>query len=382
MNGMIGWRRPELIFVMTLVLVCVGLLWLPTGYENRRPEYSRLVKGRVIRVDNSGIVQTGIVKNGDQTLMVEVLTKPFRGEVVEAFNPLLGKMELDEVYREGQLVLLELTVAKGEIRGAHPRGTYRLRVELMLVLLFALLLMVVAGWTGVKALLSFVFAALMIWKVMIPAFLDGYDPVLVALGVVAALTAAISFLVGGVTRKGLVCFLGAFLGLALTSVLAQLFMKGFKLHGATRAFSETLLYSGFYYLDLGRIFVAGVFTASSGAVMDLAMDISASMHEVREKHPAITRREHFLSGMAVGRSVIGTMTTTLLLAYSGGFTTTLMVFMGQGMPIANILNINYIAAEVLNTLVGSFGLVTVAPFTALVGALIYGRARPRKMAAD
>jgi uncharacterized membrane protein len=214
----------------------------------------------------------------------------------------------------------------------------------------------------------------MLWKVMIPAFLKAHDPILIALGVVASLTAVISFLVGGISPKGLVCFLGAFLGLVLTCLLAQLFIKGFRIHGATRPFAETLLYSGFYYLNLSKIFLAGVFTASSGAVMDLAMDISASMHEIREKHPVISRWDHFKSGMAVGRAVIGTMTTTLLLAYSGSYLTMLMVFMGQGVPLGNILNLNYVAAEVLNTMVGSFVLVTVAPFTAAVGALIYGRA--------
>jgi uncharacterized membrane protein len=46
-------------------------------------------------------------------------------------------------------------------------------------------------------------------------------------------------------------------------------------------------------------------------------------------------------------------------------------------PLVNIFNLNYVAAEVLNTLVGSFGLVTVAPFTALVGGLVYARSDPR-----
>ncbi len=64
------------------------------------------------------------------------------------------------------------------------------------------------------------------------------------------------------------------------------------------------------------------------------------------------------------------MTTTLLLAYSGGYVTLLMVFMAQGTPIDHILNYKYVAAEVLDTVVGSFGLVTIAPFTALTAGLL------------
>ena len=74
--------------------------------------------------------------------------------------------------------------------------------------------------------------------------------------------------------------------------------------------------------------------------------------------------------MNVGRAAMGTMTTTLLLAYSGGYVTLLMVFMAQGTPVDHILNYKYVAAEVLDTVVGSFGLVTVAPFTALAAGII------------
>jgi len=135
-------------------------------------------------------------------------------------------------------------------------------------------------------------------------------------------------------------------------------------------FAETLLYAGYGHLDLTRIFMAGVFLASSGAVMDLAMDVAASMGEVVGKKPGISRSEAVWSGIRVGRAVVGTMTTTLLLAYSGGYVTLLMAFMAQGIPLGSTFNFIYVAAEVLKTLVGSFGLVTVAPFTAVVGGLL------------
>ena len=68
------------------------------------------------------------------------------------------------------------------------------------------------------------------------------------------------------------------------------------------------------------------------------------------------------------------MTATLLLAYSGGYISLLMVFMAQGTPIDHILNYKYVSAEILDTIVGSIGLVTVAPFTALVAGILHSRA--------
>jgi uncharacterized membrane protein len=214
------------------------------------------------------------------------------------------------------------------------------------------------------------FTGILIWKVFLPVFLMGWNPIIVSLAVVMLLAGVIIFLVGGLEKKGLIAFLGAASGIILTCLLSLLFGAGFKIHGAVRPFSETLLYSGYPHLKLTHIFLAGVFIASSGAVMDIAMDIAASMNEVFQKKPNISIKDLIISGFNVGRAVIGTMTTTLLLAYSGGYTTMLMVFMAQGTPIVNIFNLNYVASEILHTLVGSFGLVLVAPCTAIIGGLM------------
>lgn len=374
-------NRRDLLLVSVFALFCIGLAFVPTGFENRRHADSHLARARVLDVDNTHVRRSAIIKTGTQNLTVEFLSGPFRGQQAVAVNHLTGKMELDDVLIEGREILVEHSVGDGSVGSAVARGNYRLRMELFLVVLFATVLVLVAGWTGVKAMLSFVFAVLVIWKVMIPLFLRERDPILVALCVVAALTGSVSFLVGGLTRKGLVTFAGAFLGLVLTCVLAHFSTGSLRLHGAVLPFAETLLYSGFHGLNLTRIFVASIFIACSGAVMDLAMDIAASMDEIRKKKPDIGFWEHIGSGMAVGRAVVGTMTTTLLLAYSGSYIGLLMLFMGQGIPLLSIFNRGFMAAEVLNTLVGSLGVVAVAPLTALAGGLLY-RIPPRKCSAE
>ena len=141
------------------------------------------------------------------------------------------------------------------------------------------------------------------------------------------------------------------------------------------AYSESLLYSGYQDLNLTKIFMASIFIGSSGAVMDLAVDICSAVNEVVQKKPGIGWREATRSGLNVGRAAMGTMTTTLLLAYSGGYIALLMVFMAQGTPIYNILNYKYVAAEIIDTVVGSFGLVSVAPFTALTSGFLLTRGR-------
>ena len=213
----------------------------------------------------------------------------------------------------------------------------------------------------------------MIWKALVPALLRDVDPILLGLGVTMAITGATILLVGGMNRRGLAAWLGSLLGIAATCALALIFAGPFQLHGAVRPYAETVLYSGYPHLNMTRIFLASIFMASSGALMDLAMDVAASMAELAAQNPGISRRAALASGLRVGRAVVGTMTTTLLLAYTGSFTSMLMVFVAQGTPISSMLNLQYVAAELLHTLVGSFGLVTVAPFTALLGAWILTR---------
>jgi uncharacterized membrane protein len=365
------WR--DGIFVAVVLLTTIGLLLMPTKFHDDNLPRTVQARARVLEVDDADLQQFGIVKQGMQTTTIEILSGPFKGEILPAYNELIGRMDLDTLFAPGDLALagLDLTRDKSSIARASLIDHYRIHLEILLFGLFCLLLAGFAGWTGVKALISFIFTGVLIWKVFLPVFLMGWNPILVSLAVVTLLSGVIIFLVGGLEKKGVAAFLGAFSGVVFTCVFSLVFGAGFKIHGAVKPFSETLLYSGYPHLSLTQIFLSGIFIASSGAVMDIAMDISAAMKEVYDKHPSISLSDLIASGFNVGRVVIGTMTTTLLLAYSGGYTTMLMVFLAQGTPIVAIFNLTYVSAEILHTLVGSFGLVLVAPLTAVIAGLVY-----------
>ena len=366
----------DAVLCAVLALACLALYFLPTGFENRLPDNAVRCRATVVAVDNDRVHQYGIVRLGTQYVTLRALDGPYAGQTWQAGNDLLGKMELDKVFVPGDTALLVLTLRDGKVADAVAQDHYRLHVQAVAFGVFALLLLAFAGTTGLKALLSFVFSALMIWKALIPGLLLDIDPILLGLGVTTAITAATILLVGGVNRLGLAAWLGSLLGIAATCCLALAFSGPFQLNGAVRPFAETVLYSGYAHLNMTRIFLAGIFMASSGALMDLAMDVAASMAELAAQNPGISRRAALASGFRVGRVVVGTMTTTLLLAYSSGFTTTLMLFMAQGIPLENALNMPFVSAEIMNTLVGSIGLVTVAPFTALTGTWLLVKPRP------
>ena len=209
---------------------------------------------------------------------------------------------------------------------------------------------------------------------MIPLFLKGVHPIFISLIVVSATTSVIILLISGFTRKGLVALSGSVAGITITSVLSIVFGHLFKIPGTVQEFSETLLFAGFSHLRFSDMFLAAIFISAAGAVMDVAMDIAASQNELIEKKPNMKSGELISSGFNIAYPVIGTMTTTLLFAYSGSFLFVFMMFMTKGTPFIIILNYNFIAAEILHTLVGSFGLVLVAPVTAIIGGYVYSRA--------
>ena len=290
---------------------------------------------------------------------------------MDARNDLIGKMETDKMFAEGDVAMVILTVTDDQIVAATAYDHYRLHIEAGLLLLFGLFLVIFAKSAGARAMLSFIFAMMSLWKILLPAIMKGHDPVLLSLAVVTVITAVTLALVAGLNKTALVALLGSLLGILLTCGTALLILPLFRLHGAIQPFSETLLYSGFEFLNLNRLFLSAIFIGASGAVLDVAIDVSTAMFEVADKRPDLSRKELMRSGFAVGRNMTSTMVTTLLMAYVSGYMALLMVFMAQGIPPINFINTNYVAAEILKTVVGSFGLVTVAPFTAVVGGLIY-----------
>lgn len=352
-----------------LLIICIVLFFIP-GYPLQSPEKSKKVRAIITKVDNKMVEIYGIVEQGDQAVTLKVLEGQYAGKTINAYNTLLGDPEFDWLYKPDEKALVSISKTADGKLVPELLGPYRLRTAGYLTLLFFILLIVVAGQVGIKAILSFIFSILVIWKALIPLCLAGYDPIPLSLGIVAIITGAITMLVGGVTRKGFTAYLGSLLGLITTCILAMLFAPGFYLVGTTRPFAKSLLFSN-PQLNLYQFFIAGMFIASSGAVMDLAMDIAAAMQEIKRHHPKITRRQLFFSGIRLGQIVVGTMTTTLLMAYSGGYMMMMMHFMSQGISVSVMINSAFFSSEILYTLVGSFGLITVAPFSALMGAIIF-----------
>lgn len=322
-------KKRDWIFCLVTLLLCGALCFLPNPYAGDYAAIPR-VQVEVLSVNNDGLEPLGIVNAGAQTCVVRVLEGEYKGLEVTANNLQNAALDKDQALRPRR-------PGAGHDPAHGERGIPRNHDRPL-----------PPGYRGaalraVRAAADFVRGRVRLRGADLPGAqrhagvegahppdAGGYAPIWMALLLVVVLTAMIDLLVAGFTRKALVAMLGSLQGTALTCVLAVVFGNLLKLDGGSLPYVVPLIAQSTMSLDIRSLFFAMVFIANSGALMDLSMDIASASEELILHKPDITRRELLLSGFSVGRSVIGTMTTTLMLAYSGSYLSMLMYFAGQG----------------------------------------------------
>ena len=368
--------RKSLILCLVMLVFCGLLCLLPDPYLNVTSTFPR-EKVRIDSVDNSLLSAVGITYNGVQPCQVTILSGEHKGETYSSYNYLNSALDKDKLFAPGETAWAMLQEGTNGLT-ITLIDHYRTGIELSTVGVLALALILFGGVVGCGAMVSLAASAVIVWKLLIPLLLEGLNPMIAAFVTVIVLTIIIDLLVAGFTKRCLVAIFGSLAGTLMTCFSAILLTHLLKLDGGDLPYVVPLLAQSSMGVDTRSLYIGMVFLANSGALMDLSMDVSVSMEEIHHHRPDVSRAALMKSGLKVGRSVLGTMTTTLMLAYSGNYLSMLMYFVGQGTPLGDIINLKYVSSQLLNTLVGSFGLVVAAPLTALIAGFAYTGERKRK----
>ena len=355
---------------IVIILITIFLALLVCHAELKGHIFNKEVIGKVLSVDNENTIVQGISKIGSQRIEVKILTGEQKGKVLEINSLLSGSMEYDEFYETGDKVLMTTFEDDGKLVG-KVLSLLRLDKIIILGFIFISLLLVYARSIGLKSLLSFIGSVAIIWNFLIPALKNGENVFLITVATLIFLSGLIIFLVAGFTKKGFTAFLGTMSGLFVIALLTFLFGGTFKIDGMNQPFAQSVLFASSMRINILDIFYSAIVIGASGAAMDIAMDMSATIEELKYHNPTLTRRQLIKSGFNVGRSVIGTMTTTLLLAYSGGFLTLMILFLERDTTLLQILNMKIVTSEIIKIIIGSIGLTVVAPMTTYIGSYIY-----------
>ncbi len=356
------------IYITVVAALSCLLLLLPDAMENDIHTIPR-AQVEVLEVDNSLLDPIGFVYNGTQNCLVEVKEGEHKGEKIQAQNYLNASLDKDKLYEPGEKAICMLHTRGEELTGTMVDHDRR-GVMLALLLLLFVMLAVFGGVSGVGASISFIFTAIVIWKVYMPMMVQGYPPVLTAIGLIILLGIIICVLVSGANLRTLTAILGGFSGTAVTIGLGVLFTKLFKLDGGVLPYIVPLLSQSGMTFNMNELFLCTIFIGNGGAVIDLAMDIAAGCTEIIHHAPDISAKALMKSGFTIAKMDIGTMTNTLVMGYAGSFLSMLLYFSAQGTPLIDIVNYRFVASELMVTLVGCFGLISAAPLTSFIASRI------------
>lgn len=346
---------------MKYLLLILSMLFLPVLADEAKilPSQTGIVeKVQYVDLNDDTVSQT------KQTIQVRLLTGEFKGETVELDNMLTGNPYYDIKLKKNTKVILHAE-ENGEGVEFSIEDIKRSGNLGWLSLLFCGLLIYVGRKKGFYSLISIGLTVLLITHALSPLILIGINPVLATILICIASTAATMYLVGGFNAKSTSAVIGAMLSLLFAGLLSYITMFTAHLTGFTEE-NSMFLYTAHPELDFIGITISTMILATLGAVMDVAMSIASTINEIYITDNTKTVKDLFISGMNVGRDIIGTMANTLILVYLGGSLPLLLL--AGNIDLQKFINLNQVVTETASALIGSIAIVICVPFTAVAAS--------------
>ena len=186
--------------------------------------------------------------------------------------------------------------------------------------------------------------------------------------------AAFSFtIMSGFNKKSISAFLGTISGVGAALVFAIIAQAILRIDGLREENVEAImqLNNDGYHIGLRGLLSAGIVISSLGAVMDVSMGLSSSISELHETDKKLSFKQLFLSGMNIGKDMVGTMTNTLILAFLGSSFVLILYLYSMSLSKYQLLSAAYLSIELISGLASSFGAVLSVPITAFIASRIF-----------
>lgn len=276
--------------------------------------------------------------------------------------------------KKGDKVYVYTTFENGEMTETQISYRNNNVYIIAIIAIYALAILIIGGLKGLKAIISLAITVLAIHLVILPRVIAGDDPILITVLTCAVITIISLLIIAGFNKKALSAIIGTVGGIIIAGLFAILFGNLMALSGVSeeaRLLTGVLEDGGGY--DFRGILFAGIIIGALGACMDVSMSIASALNELKEESPNITIGKMIKAGMNIGRDMMGTMTNTLILAYTGGSLILIMIFMSVNLQLYEIINQEMMLEELLRSIAGSFGLVATIPFTTVVTSLLMGK---------
>ena len=316
------------------------------------------------------IVEDNIQEDGSrigyQKVMLKVLSGKLKGQLIE------GTSFAGYLYGADCTVGMKViaSISKYEDNASAAVYSYdRSNIIYIFVGLFLLMLWIIGGKKGFKSAIGLVFTFICIIYLFLPMLYKGYSPFLSAVIVIILITIVSLYLIDGITKKSISAMIGTIIGVIIAGICAAGFGYVAKISGYNVSEVEELVFvANNTELKVGGILFSAILIASLGAVMDVSMSISSTLTEIYNHNKNIGRVELFKSGINVGRDMMGTMSNTLILAFTGGSINTLILNYAYALK-------HEIGIEIMQGVSGSIAIILSVPLVSIISSyfLTYGR---------
>ncbi len=390
-NGFKSSRNKNYFIEVIILLICAVILIAgnkiassgKSALDNTERSQSVFEEATVIFVGEKQNLNDipGEFEDYNIPMTCRILSGEHRGETVEALQNVsnYNNQNIRPVSVGDKIILTFVNTYADSDAEIAADGTWYFAEYIRSDVLWVLLIMFAAGLllfgkaNGARTIVSLSLTVCAVFFMLIPAVFTGKNIYAWAIFTCLYIVVMTLCIVNGLKYLSLATGLGCVAGVAFSCLAIVVADFAVKLTGFV---DETSLYLS--YIDMngsvnlkGLVF-ASVIIGSVGAVMDVAVDIAASLHEIAIKVGKPTFSSLVSSGFTIGRDIMGTMSNTLILAHVGssiGFI--LLVYYNSSNSLMYLFNREIIIVECLKILIGSLGILMTIPFTTVICSWLY-----------
>lgn len=374
------FNKKNIITFIVVIILSILFIWI--GYSTNKvqildPTSENYFKAKIISIENRKVE----IMEDDESVQIividfkaKLLSGPNRGKTVNIEQKLDSRFpKQHEEVKQGEKIITYYEPNAEENNGQYSFVEYyRSDVLIVLGVIFVIIILVLGRSKGFFTIISLVITILAVFMVFIPAILNGRNIYLTTIVVSIFIIFMTLLLINGWNKKTLCAIVGNIGGIAVAGIITIIMSKLLRVSGFVDEEYVFLMAADLKKpLDLMGLVWSGIVIGSLGAVMDVAMSISSAMNELSENMEKKTFKKMLKSGMNIGRDAIGTMTNTLVLAYVGSSIATVLLLVMYNTNIMYLFNLEMIVVEIMQSVVGSMGILFAVPATALFASYIF-----------
>ncbi|MGV8145995.1 MAG: YibE/F family protein [Alkaliphilus sp.] len=349
-----------------IVFVLIGFfIVMIFSLENTNAIENTHVRLRAIVIEEETILKK---ETNVQIIKAKILEGKFEGKAVEFSHRLVEGSEINIRLNKNMHIFVQITLNQERLVSVNFVDVVRDRHIFVLLFIFFVLLVIFGGIKGFRSFVALALTGICILKIFMPMVLEGYGFVSATIISSLVITIVTFIVIDGITRKSLSSILGTIGGTIIAGLLAIYFGNLMEIVGTAEESMQMLIMYTDLEIDYRGLLYSGITIGALGAVMDVSMTVSSVIFEIKRKKPSIKKSTLIVSGIAVGRDVMATMTNTLILAYAGASFPLMFLFFYMELPLLDIVNSQQIAAEIVRSLSGSIGIILTIPATAIIAA--------------